>query len=177
MARAYSAIRAAIQAAADTAGHFYKLILGSTGSYMLWPEEENNEGSVSEDTGQLWVEAMVPNILTHVGAEMDKTALCWATVQTNATGVAPTIVGSSGFSAITKTEPGGLITIGRLNLTFSSAYANANYAVMASLLSEPTGITFPVKDTGNVSISFYDVGLADAGINGQYIHVITCGQA
>ena len=70
----YSRVSAAIKAAADAAGDLRKLVLGTPGFFMTYPDIPPPDGDAvrqQRETGQLWSGQIIAAILEEIGVDLD----------------------------------------------------------------------------------------------------------
>lgn len=170
---AYDSISAAIKAAADLADGLQKLVLGSPGSTMVYPDIDGPEGDATREvraTGQLWDGLVFPLILQKLGLELDRASSAWASVSTNATGVVPSIVAGSHITNAAKNEGGNSLT-----LTIDPPFLNADYAVSAMLIGTIAVPKVTSRLANSISVLFEDTASGVLGINDRTITVQLCG--
>jgi hypothetical protein len=170
MPQVYNRLTAAIKAAADSAGGLLQIMLGNTGSIILYPPAPD-QFAEPKSTGKMWDSVAIPQILQTVGAELDTAAIARANIFTGATGNIVQIYESVRISSIVKDEANNKLTV-----SLNPVYANAYYVVHASLSRLAALNSFYLSSTavGSFEVRFYDAsGLVN--INSQYAELLICG--
>ncbi len=167
MAAAKDELAALIQACADASGSdALRLAIGAPGQKLLFQGE-------TELTGQAYVDpGFLDCLLEGLGQQLDKTRTVWASILTNATGVAPTVSGNSGVSGATKNEGTDILTV-----SFSPAFASGDWGGSVTLV----GTTFWSYELLAASASSLQVQFRDMtdgsirNINGKLVRVLVVG--
>lgn len=174
MAKIYNLISAAIKSAADSTGEAIKVMLGTTGSLLEYPNGVYQQFKQTLETGQLWdtASSFLPHVLAQIGAEMDKAVACWGVVATGATGVPPLFQKEARLSTLSKSEVNNTIT-----LVFDNQFLTANdYSVHATIETPAGGYTCHVTNRQNSQCDIYfHNGAAILDINNRTINVIIIG--
>lgn len=174
MATIYDRLVAALKATADAGSDaLQKILYGTPGSYVQYPTADpTDEESQTYDTGRYWSGSDLPPLLTEIGAELDRAMLAWGYINTNATGVAPTVVAGSFISSATKNEGSKRVTV-----NFSPEFANANYFVTAQLYLGLAALPdVQSQAVGNAVLRWYDDAGAAIDVNNLVVLVLACGQ-
>ena len=157
---AYDRIKSALQTAADESSDpLYKRILGTPGSRVLYPDPDDDtldELVRSLETGVLWSGILIPQLLYHIGQELDTLEMrapVWANISTNATGVSPTVSDNYGVSGASKAEaPESPETV---TVTLDTAYGSANWSAFAFLKgAEPSIMELISLAAGSATFAF-----------------------
>lgn len=174
MSRIFSAIRSNIYSAANSAGGFLRIILGTPGNQIEYPTDDPvSQFKKTQDTGKLWDEdaAFLHTVLNEVGLYLDRCFIMWARVSTNATGVSPTVGTGRYINSAHKNE-----TFNTLQLNFAYAFNSANdYIIMAN--PENSGGYTPVIATRNASYVRFTLqnGASTLAINNKTINALVIG--
>lgn len=167
MGQALARLRAAVKVVADAGSNSLKIALGSTGSFVDWPDDPTKPwlGKQSVATGQGWTVPSIPDTtLAGIATEIDRDSPARAQVSTNGAGVAPTITEQIGISAVTKNE--GLDT---LLVTLSPAYSSAYYHVDAKIVGSASICVVSARAVGNFTLRFEDHAGATFDINSRTV--------
>lgn len=170
-ARITSFLKAVADAGADLLA---KIAFGTPGSQVVYPEAtpDNQAITGARDTGQVYLGAVIPGLLTQIGAEMDRAACAWAYINTNQTGVAPTLVaGHTNVSSVTKDEALNILTV---HLDIPYATATYFFAITAIGFPNVTQCNIPVGSS--FSGCLLDMAGAIISINNRTVMAFSCGQ-
>ena len=177
MGQVYDRVVAAIKSAADTAGDYYKLALGTTGNTMEFPVKDPDKPwlpSQTEPTGQAWgaggIDTITEMKLQAMAAEIERSGAIWAHVDSKGTGVSSTFTNQVGFTSVGKNEPNDTLTF-----NLSTAYASASYIVMAAVNNQHFVVHYQILTASAFVLSFYNTAGALQDINSRDVRLLVLG--
>jgi hypothetical protein len=176
MAWSYSRMTVMIKAVADLGTAIQKFILGTAGSKVMLPDQGDidlRELSSSHDTGTMWSGDTIPLILGGIGEEIDSAGIVWAHIETNGTGVQPTIRASKGVKSATKNETG----LDAITLILEPGYTSQYWCPIVNLLSRTAIIKYAAMNFNGLVVNFYNHdGVTDLTANNQTMFFVGIGQ-
>lgn len=172
MSQAYSRLRAAIQATADTMSDTIKAAIGTLGGQVFLPDDPDLNQQMIE-TGQLWNPGTVTQVMwSKLGTELDRSACSWCYLDAGPYGSDPVLLAGVGVSSVIKNDVYKMLTV-----TLDPGYSNSYYAVSA--LVNAAGTMPVVLDRTAVSFSVYFDGHAGGvyDIDLCQVSIMCCGMA
>jgi len=168
-----------IKALCDAGSQLLKIALGSV-AYEDYPDPDDSAlgadfeylGKTRTQMGQGWNSpSLWEQVLEYLGTYLDRNDSVWARINTQGTGVAPTILNNWGVSAVTKNEAGDY-----LDLTLSPGYSDAYGVFTASTLSVVSIPVFSSITATTLRVKFYDYDGVVIAINSQDVMISGCGK-
>jgi hypothetical protein len=173
-AKAWPAIKALLNTVADAGDAVHQVLFGTeSANRVFYPDRDNFEGAKPYVRGRAITADSTLEYLMNKGLAtfLDKFSICWATAETNGTGVAPTLTDGYGISGVTKDEGDDTA-----EFTFDTAYANTAFITFGYLDEVESVHHVHSSSTTTVEIAFHNVnnGL-DININSKTVHVLVVG--
>jgi hypothetical protein len=162
---------AAIQGYADGSGSdLLKWVIGSTGNQLLYPS--SGAASKTRDTGSLWTTSIITTIIKYLCDEMDVLfgSAIWASIDTGASGVAPTLNGGVGVVSAAKDEAFNTLTV-----NFTTSFANATYYFHALIVGQYSVLYIATINAGSIVVQFEDKDGVAIDIDKCTVLAYACG--